>query len=106
TTPARTLDRQSRLVFANAQAFGAGYADHIAITGDGAVTLPPGDYRLSVTSDDGIRVWVDDRLVLEDWTIHAPKEDRVPLSGGDHRIRLQYFQNTGAAALIVKIVRD
>ncbi len=106
TRPARTLDRQPRLAFANAQAFGAGYADHIAIVGEGTVTLPRGDYRLSITSDDGIRVWVDDRFVLEDWTIHAPKEDRIPLSGGEHRIRLQYFQNTGAAALMVKIVRN
>lgn len=69
------------------------------------MTLAPGEYRLSITSDDGIRVWVDDRLVLEDWTIHAPKEDRIRLAGGPHRLRVQYFQNTGAAALMIKIER-
>ena len=50
-------------------------------------------------------MWVDEKLVLEDWTIHGPKEDRLTLTGGDHRLRVQYFQNTGAAALMVKIVR-
>jgi len=95
----------SRLGFANARAFGAGFADHIGVAAEGSVSLPAGAYRLSVTSDDGIRMWVDDRLVLEDWTIHGPKEDRVPLPGGAHRIRVQYFQNTGAAALIVRIFR-
>ena len=95
----------SRLAFANARAFGEGFADHIGIMAEGSMDLPAGDYRLSVTSDDGIRVWVDGRLVLEDWSIHGPKEDRVPLTGGGHRVRLEYFQNTGAAALQVKIIR-
>jgi parallel beta-helix repeat protein len=104
SAPVRTAT-MGRLGFANAQAFGAGFTVHIGVMAEGSISLPEGAYRLSVTSDDGIRLWVDDRLVLEDWTIHGPKEDRVPLSGGAHRLRVQYFQNTGAAALIVKILR-
>ena len=104
TAPART-DRLPRLAFANARAFGDGFTERIGITADGVVTLPDGAYALSVTSDDGIRVWIDDRLVLEDWSIHAPKEDRMAITRGRHRVRLEYFQNTGAAALQVKVVR-
>jgi nitrous oxidase accessory protein NosD len=102
--PIRT-ETMRRLAYANARAFGDGFADHIAIVGDGVVDLAAGSYDLVVTSDDGVRVWVDGRLAVDDWSIHAAKEDRVPLSGGRHRLRLEYFQNTGAAALEVQVVR-
>ncbi len=102
--PVRT-DHVAHLDFANAAAFGSGFADHIAVRAAGDVTLPAGTYDLSVTSDDGIRVWVDDKLVLEDWTIHGAKEDHLPLPGGRHLLRLEYFQNTGAATLEVQIRR-
>jgi hypothetical protein len=98
----RTL---TRLAFANARSFGDGFMSRIAATATGGVTLPEGSYDLVVTSDDGIRLWLDDTLVLEDWTIHGPKDDRIPLAGGRHRLRLEYFQNTGAAALQVRIVK-
>src|SRR5579864_2187162 len=102
--PVRT-ETMRRLAFANARAFGDGFADHIAIVADGAVDLATGSYDLVVTSDDGVRVGVDGRLAIDDCSIHAAKEDRVPLPGGQHRLRLEYFQNTGAAALEVQVVR-
>jgi parallel beta-helix repeat protein len=104
TAPVRT-DHLSHLDFANARAFGDGFADHIGVRAEGQVTLPAGAYDLSVTSDDGIRVWVDEKLVLEDWSIHGAKEDHFALSGGRHQLRLEYFQNTGAATLEVQIRR-
>jgi hypothetical protein len=104
-TPPVRVERSGRLAFANARAFGDGFTTRIGITAAAQVTLPPGRYELVVTSDDGIRLWLDDRLVVDDWSIHAPKEDRVPLGGGAHRLRLEYFQNTGAAALQVQIAR-
>jgi hypothetical protein len=104
TPPVRT-DHLAHLDFANARAFGDGYADHIGVRADGEVTLLAGAYDLSITSDDGIRVWLDDKMVLEDWSIHGAKEDHVALAGGQHRLRLEYFQNTGAATLEVQIRR-
>ena len=32
-------------------------------------------YTFATRSDDGIRVWVDDRLVIDNWTNHAPRFD-------------------------------
>ena len=100
--PART-ESLERLNFSNARAFGDGWTDHIAVSADGTFDLSAGKYELSVTSDDGIRVWLDERLVIDRWNIHGPTEDHAALSGSRHRIRLQYFQNTGAAALMVQI---
>lgn len=102
--PHRT-EQLTRLAFANARSFGDGYMTRIAVTATGTVTLPPGSYELVVTSDDGIRFWLDDKLVLDDWTIHGPKDDRLQISAGPHRLRLEYFQNTGAAALQIRVAR-
>src|SRR6185503_7665280 len=104
TPPART-HKTTRLAYANARSFGQGYSTRIGVTAAGSLRLPGGSYELVVTSDDGIRLWVDDKLVLEDWSIHGPKDDRIAIGAGTHRLRLEYFQNTGAAALQVRVIR-
>lgn len=80
-------------------------ADRIAMRAEGAVTLPAGSYELVTISDDGIRVFIDDKMVLERWDIHGPELDRVPVSAGRHRIRLEYFENSGWAELKVMVRR-
>ncbi len=80
-------------------------ADRLAMRAEGIVTLPAGNYELVTITDDGIRVWVDDTLMLERWDIHGSEVDRVPLSAGRHRIRLEYFEATGWAELKVMIKR-
>lgn len=54
-----------------------------------------GTYTFTSLSDDGVRVFIDEATVLENWTKHAPIEDsgRVVLSEGFHSIRIEYFQN-------------
>ena len=37
------------------------------------VLLPAGRWTIETTSDDGLRVFVDDDLLIDDWTWHAPK---------------------------------
>jgi len=58
-----------------------------------------GTYRFSYRSDDGIRIWVDDILVVNDW------EDRQAVwsfvehyvSRGTHTVRVEFFEHGGAA---------
>lgn len=78
--------------------------DRLALRAEGEVRLPRGDYELALITDDGIRVWVDDKLVLERWDIHGSTIDRIPLTGGRHHIRLEYFEATGWAELKLWIV--
>ena len=80
-------------------------ADRIAMRAEGTVTLPAGSYEVVTITDDGIRVFVDDKLMVERWDIHGSEIDRVPLTAGRHRIRLEYFENTGWAELKVFIRR-
>jgi len=54
----------------------------------------PGLYGFALTSDDGSRLYIDDRMVIDNDGIHplATRSGIVELSGGIHRIRVQYFQ--------------
>jgi hypothetical protein len=69
----------------------------------GTFELPAGQYVLNVTSDDGVRVWVDDKLVVDRWNWHGPTLDTADLSGGKHTIRLEHFEIDGYSTLKVDI---
>jgi len=70
------------------------------------LSLPAGgSYSLRTISDDGIRVWVDDALVIEDWSVHESKVLEVPIAPGRHRVRVHYFQDGGWAELRVEVVK-
>ena len=79
--------------------------DHFATVAEGKFEVPEGTYVLNVTSDDGVRVFVDGKKVLEDWTWHAPKLDKVELklSKGPHTIRVEHFEIDGYSALKVAL---
>ena len=66
-------------------------------TGDLVPTVT-GEYVLNFTSDDGVRVWLDDKLILEDWTVH-PKHDEKAIvnleKGKTYKLRVDYFDNGG-----------
>jgi hypothetical protein len=82
--------------------------DRVALVAEGRVTLPPGPegaYEIRAISDDGIRVWVDGRLVIDRWNIHESTIDRAPLAGGPHQVKVEYFESTGWAELRVDFAR-
>ncbi len=59
---------------------------------------------IDVVSDDGIKILLDGNVVLEDWSLHAPRSSSasVSLSAGEHSLRVVYFERTGIARLKVK----
>jgi hypothetical protein len=61
----------------------------------------PGRYELTTQSDDGCSLWIDDVEVISDWRDHGREYRRqmVDLNEGPHRIRLDYYQNKGDAAV-------
>jgi hypothetical protein len=69
------------------------------------VDLAPGEYTLRTLSDDGVRVWVDSALVIDNWKAHETALDFAPLRGGHHDIRVQYYQGDGWYELRVEIVK-
>lgn len=79
--------------------------DRFAISATGLVHLGPGEYTLRTISDDGVRVWVDGRLMIDSWTPHESKVDAAALGAGRHEIRVEYYQLHGWTELRVDIVR-
>ena len=59
-----------------------------------------GEYLLGVSIDDGFRLYVDGQLFLEDWRDGSARSyaKELPLTAGEpHKIRLEYFENSGEA---------
>ena len=63
-------------------------------------TFAAGTYRFSVKADDGVRVWIDGVLLLDKWLDQtATFTFDKALSAGAHALKVEYFENTGSAAL-------
>jgi len=80
-------------------------ADRFATVAETEIDLPEGEYEIVTVSDDGVRVFVDGKKVLANWTHHGPTEDRatVRLDGGKHRFRVEHFEIDGVARLSLRI---
>jgi len=60
-------------------------------------------YTLYATADDGVRVWINHRLVIDDWTLHAATEfsNRFTFKAGEqYPIKVEYLESAGGAALV------
>ncbi len=105
--PAIKEDQVARLDYAGTGALAPGLPNsHYAAVAETQITLPQGDYSLEVTSDDGVRVYVDGKRVIDNWTWHVPTLDKADLRlSGKHRIRVEYFQIDGYATLKLNLLR-
>jgi hypothetical protein len=65
--------------------------------------VTPGDYVFYLNSDDGSKLWVDGALVINNDTVHQIREYSAAktLAMGDHAIRVEYFDYTGPAGLVL-----
>lgn len=63
-----------------------------------------GSFTFDVSSDDGVRLYIDDELVINDWNDHAYLTNSYTkdlLEGKLYKIKLEYYENGGGA--IVKL---
>jgi parallel beta-helix repeat protein len=71
-----------------------------------SINLAPGRYLLRTIADDAVRVYVDDRLVLDDWTPGESHLKEVPfVATGTHRFRVEHLQLDGWYELRLDIDR-
>jgi serine/threonine protein kinase/tetratricopeptide (TPR) repeat protein len=73
--------------------------EYYALAATGSIDLPPGRYRFSTSSDDGVRLYVDGSPVIDAWMTRGVNRDEavLDLAGGAHRVRVEYFQGANAA---------
>jgi hypothetical protein len=74
-------------------------ADNFSVRWTRTVSFNAGTYRFTITSDDGFRLYVDGSLKLQKWFDQGPTTYTVdvPLSAGNHTIRMDYYENGGGA---------
>lgn len=63
-----------------------------------------GTFTFDVGSDDGVKLYIDDKLVINDWTDHAYLTNSFTKelkAGRLYKIKLEYYENGGGA--IVKL---
>jgi hypothetical protein len=63
------------------------------------IDVAPGLYRFTATADDGIRVWVDQDLIIDQWKDQPPTTytTQKHLGAGHHLIKVEYYENLGIA---------
>lgn len=82
--------------------------EYFAIRFSGAILVPSdGNYSICTQSDDGVRLYLDDQLVIDSWipqgnTEHCLYDDcnnTIYLTQGPHDFVLEYFERSGAAVV-------
>lgn len=67
----------------------------------GIIPLYSDNYIFHTRTDDGVRLWVDDRLLINNWTDHSPMWDSsapVALKAGKaYSIKMEWYENGGEA---------
>ena len=79
-------------------------ADQFSVRWDGLVRITQsGNYRFQTASDDGVRLWVNDVLVINNWTDHSnttnTSTDVALVAGQSYSIRLEYYENGGQSLI-------
>ena len=81
-------------------------SDNFALRFDGLLQIAKdGDYTFYLMSDDGSRLAIDGRVVIDNDGIHAPtqKSNKVALKAGKHAFVIEYFEQGGGEELRAEI---
>ncbi|MCB0180790.1 MAG: hypothetical protein KDI62_21345 [Anaerolineae bacterium] len=75
--------------------------NNFSVRWDRLVDFAPDSYRFTLVVDDGARVWIDDRLIIDEWRDGVRREVSrdYALSGGTHAIRVEYYDRIGDAVI-------
>ncbi len=76
-------------------------SDRFSVRWTGWMIAPrTGDYALVARTDDGVRLYLDDTLMIENWGDHPPQSKAVDVrleEGKPHKIRIEYYDDRGGA---------
>jgi len=76
--------------------------DYFSVRWQGDLLVPKdGKYTILAVSDDGARVFLDGKLLIDDWGPHPSQEasQEILLSQGPHPITVEYYQIRGDVIL-------
>ena len=73
--------------------------DHFIARWTRTIDFAEGTYRFTTRSDDGVRVYVDGVLVINQWNDHGPTVHTgdIALTAGAHLVKVEFYENGGGA---------
>jgi parallel beta-helix repeat protein len=76
--------------------------DHYALLATRQFSFTAGIYNFTASYDNAIRVFVDGREIISEWEHRGGAESvQIPLSEGDHDLKVEYCQEVGPGRLKV-----
>ena len=68
--------------------------DYFSVRWSGTFHFDAGDYAIRTTTDDGVRLWFDNKLVIDAWATQTPTSYayRPTLTAGEHQIKMEFFE--------------
>ena len=72
--------------------------DYFSVRWTGTFPFEEGKYRFRTYTDDGVRLYVDDQLIISAWyPMRGARVREYPLDAGNHTVRVEYFERTQVA---------
>jgi hypothetical protein len=105
----RRLDKELNWDATAEKFAGTELEDHFYVRWTGLLRVPKdGTYTLFTESDDGSRLFIDGKKVVENGGLHGMEEKNgaVELKAGDHEIKVELFENEGEVGLKVSWQAD
>jgi hypothetical protein len=65
-------------------------------------TIESGTYTFFTNSDEGVRLWIDGQLLIDNWTAHAATENSGAIllaADTKYDIKIEYYEGTGNATM-------
>lgn len=97
------LDKQVNFDWANGAPFPGFDGDTFSVRWTGQLlTRAAGTHTFTVRSDDGVRLFVNGKKLVDQWNDHSPREDSGSITleqGQFYDLRLEYYENFGTAVV-------
>jgi hypothetical protein len=78
--------------------------DNFAVRWSGQFAFSPNRYRFNSFADDGMRVWVDNNLISDDWADGYTENSANAYVGETANIKVEYYERGGSALARLNIV--
>jgi len=105
----RRIDKHVNYESTTERFAGTELSDYFYVRWTGLVRVPKdGKYTFFTESDDGSRLWIDDKQIVDNGGLHAMEEKsgEMTLKAGDYAIRIDVFDNAGPAGCKVSWEAD
>ncbi|MBV7331252.1 hypothetical protein KFU94_24045 [Chloroflexi bacterium TSY] len=76
-------------------------ADNFSVRFERTLNLRPGYHKFTIEADDGVRLWINNQLYVDEWHGASGEvyETALFLDGGDYDFQIEYYEAGGSAHL-------